>query len=72
VVDVLAGGRCDPEPVLQIDFQHADPPEGWVRRFPGEDRLRFSGWLGLLQAISELAATECRDQMLSSPREKNI
>ena len=51
----VSGGGRDPEPVLQIEFQHADPPEGWVRRLPGEDLLRFSGWLGLLQAISELA-----------------
>jgi hypothetical protein len=41
--------------VLQIELHRADPPEGWVTRLPGEDQLHFTGWLGLLQAIVELA-----------------
>jgi hypothetical protein len=52
--------------MIQIEFQRPDPPEGWVMRLPADGgRLRFSGWLGLLQALWELTKGEPSDEMAS-------
>jgi hypothetical protein len=41
---------------IRITFERRDPPEGWLLSGPSRcERVRFSGWLGLLQALSELA-----------------
>lgn len=64
MIDVLSAGGRDPESVIQIEFQRSDPPEGWARRLQGEDgHVRFSGWLGLLQAVWQLATDESSGEM---------
>jgi hypothetical protein len=48
--------RGDTALVIQIKFLRLEPPGGWVRKLPGEGaEVRFSGWVGLLQAVFMLA-----------------
>lgn len=39
---------------IRITLEGHEPPEGWIHAGEDED-VRFSGWLGLLQALAELS-----------------
>lgn len=55
VVDVLLSGQRHARPVIEIELLRSEPPEGWVRARPGDRaEIRFTGWMGLLQAVSML------------------
>lgn len=40
---------------MTVRFVQLEPPEGWVASGTAVERIRFSGWLGLLQALTELS-----------------
>ena len=62
VVDVLLSGQRHAGPVIEIESLRSEPPEGWVRAWPGDGaEIRFTGWMGLLQAVSMLVDDVSRE-----------
>lgn len=55
--------RVDSSRVIEIEFVADEPLEGWVRYVTATrpmrpmNEIRFSGWLGLLQAIVTLTGS---------------
>jgi hypothetical protein len=65
-------GRLDPvdsRRVIEIEFVADEPLEGWVRYVTRTrplrpmNEIRFSGWLGLLQAIVTLTGKNLPDRL---------
>jgi hypothetical protein len=67
--DVWRLDRVDSSRVIEIEFVDDEPLEGWVRYVAGTrplrpvNEIRFSGWLGLLQAIVTLTGKDLPDRL---------
>jgi len=38
--------------MIEIELETKQPPEGWVR--DRNEEIRFCGWVGLVQAVTEI------------------
>jgi hypothetical protein len=54
--------------MIEIEIEAHEPPEGWVRDAgssgpESQRQIRFSGWVGLVQAVSDLVNRDDSGEM---------
>src|SRR5437764_15161664 len=57
----LAAPRLILPSVIEIEFESQEPPQGWVREAGRRPKIRFAGWVGLVQAVSEVVRRASSD-----------